>query len=213
MCHCSINCNEWSASLALTGGACWSQSLDVSAGYTSFAVWSERPCSVSFLLCKGERQEVFQEHWGYVATLEFVLFDSAELKVCISFCRSALLADDARAVRKSLKSLKENGLQYEIEKQAPSLFRTAAITARIATFLANLEEFCLIKRRLWMKGKQLISPFVADLQPVCLVSERLDNGSRTWRRSSGSFSTMMRFIQRSKEKFKWQSDFAICILT
>ena len=211
MCSCSVTCNEWSTAVAVDVGSSWSQSLSVSAGYTCFAVWCERPCSISFRFCQGDNEDTFDEHWGQIATLQCLLIDGAEVEITVGSCRTALLADDAKAVQKSLKSLKENGLQYELERQAASLFRTAAITVRVATFLANLDEFCVIKRRLWMKGKQLLSPPAPIKQVVECISCKLDVGSRTWRRSSGSFSTMMRFIQRSKENFKWQSE--ICILT
>jgi hypothetical protein len=202
MCRCAITLNDESFAVGVCRAGCWSQCLTVSGGFTIFTVWCERPCSVSFRLLKIDGEETFEEYWGQLATLEVMLDESADVELGIALSRSALLSEEERTLKSSLQSLKEN----DGEQQADRLFRTAAITTKISTFLANLDEFCVVKRRLWMRVKQLLSPSAPWWHIVESTLLTMEDGSRTWRRSSGSFSTMMRFVQRSKDNFKWQSE-------
>jgi len=55
-------------------------------------------------------------------------------------------------------------------------------------------------------GKKIPLPRVRQKTEVAQMMITIQlRGEKRWKQSSGSFSTMMRFIQRSREEFQWES--------
>lgn len=205
--------NHESSHFEINKGETWHSHIAALPGLLTIVFWSQTPAAVTMRVRSSSVEEI-DEQFGQLTT--FVLHLEAAVEIVLSFAisRRSFVQADKRVMKKALLALKTSSTlkDEEIRKKAAVILKASAMTTKVATFLADEEEFCVVKRKAWMKGKKLPTPVLAFECAIQTLAEYLRNGTRRWRQSSGSFSTMMRFIQRSKDLFKWHSELASLFL-
>lgn len=194
---------------SLNCGEIWTQHFAVTAGLLQVTVWSHFQVSTTL-----SSSGVLVEERGLVTTFDMAVANDTNVTLSIATGRRIFSRHEGKIVSRAVGVLRKVATlrQKEIWKHAELLVRASFLTCRIATFLANEEEYCVVKRKLLMKGKKLPVPRLSALEEARIIAQHLQHGEKKWRQCSGSFSTMMRFIQRAKERFKWQNETFFTVL-
>jgi hypothetical protein len=205
--------NDESSQYEIKTGETWHSHLAARPGLLTIVFWSQAPASVVMRVKRSEFEET-SEQFGQVASFVLNIESSVEIILSFALSRRRFVQADKRVMSKALLALRtpSNVKESEIKKKAAVILRASVMTTKVATFLADEEEFCVVKRKAWMKGKKLPVPILSVECAIQNVFAFLQSGTRRWRQSSGSFSTMMRFIQRSKDLFKWHAELASLFL-
>ena len=211
--HLLLFLNDASTQYDIAGGEMRQFHFAVAQGHLSIVIWCETS-ACSTLRMMGLGTQCIEEQFGKLHSFQLVVDMPLELVLTIAVKRQIFTRAQTRSISKALRILKNPSQTKALDVQAKAalILRASVLTTKVATFLADEEEFCVVKRKAWMKGKKLLLPRLNEPHPIDNISACLQLGDRQWRQCSGSFSTMMRFIQRSKELFKWHAELASLFL-
>lgn len=209
----SLFLNDESSNFEIRSGETWQSHILALPGHLSIVMWSQAPAAVDLRVKTSLREEI-SEQFGRVTSFMMEIDAPVDIVLTVALNRPSFLHDDRRTMQEAIAALKEKQgkTEHDVKKKMAVILRASMMTTKVATFLADQEEFCVVKRKAWMKGKKLPTPMLVFECAVQKLVLFLQVGTRQWRQSSGSFSTMMRFIQRSKDLFKWHAQFASLFL-
>jgi len=186
-------------------GHSWDAELSLSSGEVLFTAWCQN--APIALMIRSNSFEVLDQQWGHVVTASIAVEKSVCLFISLSVNRQVCSTSDAKLIDEATEAMRNLATRQKpgLGACAASLLRASRLTTRVATFLTEDDEFCVIKRKLLTKGKKIPLPRVWQGTDVVRMMAVIQRGEKRWKQSSGSFSTMMRFIQRSREEFQWES--------
>ncbi len=187
--------------------------VEASAGFCSVVTW----CLDSIVALRVESKNFVSEQCGRIASICFHIANSTLVSLSITVCRRQLTGADCECASDLLIALKcfimcdENGAKTSedvssaISIPAHELLRSAKLTFFVTTFLANEEEFYVAKKKN-SKMKRTHAPLISVRIETYPLMRFITSGSKSWRKATASFSTLMRFVQKSRTEFSWVSE-------
>ena len=208
----SVFMNDFSFVGEVELGEVFQLEVDVTHGVISAVAWSLDDAFTFSVMVGG----LLEEQHGKVASMILQVPNDSRAFLTVSVRRRVLSETDracAAALLCTLKYLVSNSesgatasdiLSLALSSPSHELLRAAKMTSFIATFLSKDEEYFVTKRRN-CQLKRASAPKVKRSLSVWTLMHCVRFGSSKWRQSTASFSTLMRFLQKWRLAFHWQT--------
>lgn len=179
---------------------------EIGSGFTAIVAWSSSCEFVSLLIVDSDHRTLDAQR-GQVAVASVFCHATAAIYVQVVMKERLLSQEDANAIDTACRFLNSRGLEGPLSPcGAWKMVRCAWLSSSVQSFVENDEEFCVFKRKLAVSSKKLAVPDVSSSTTVIDLLGEIHTGLKGWKQSSGSFSTLMRFLQKTKEEFSWSSE-------
>lgn len=202
MCRIWLSNNGEAQHSAILPGESWTVELDASEGLCMVTAWAQTG-AVSILVLD-DRFSPLAEACGAVVTAQVILERRTVLTVVLS-ARRRLISKQEENLLSAVPMLISSIHDVATEDEAFAILCAASLSHAVPTFSEGNHFFCVAKRKLACSSKKIPLPNVTKRMSAIEVLQIVREGKCEWKQSSGSFSNLMRFVQKSKEKFHWDA--------
>lgn len=199
--------NGASSAVVVPPGHAFHLAIQLCAGEAVLVFWSTgSPLSVSIADDAGV---ILDEQWGPL--ISCAIGGGRLIRCVVGASRRCLSSADGKlldAAHRGMELANANDGDFDVDAWMRNLVPASRLTTAVSTFFAALEEaeLCVVRRKMSTSAKKIPVPRLRCSASLGEVLGKMKAGSLNWKRSSGSFSTMMRFVQRSKDTFRWEED-------
>lgn len=189
----------------LMNGEAMEVALVVQTGVAAIVAWT---CAeyISLSVVDGNARIVGSQ-LGQVALCVVQCSSATVLRIILAMGQRFVSQHDAHAIDMACRFLSDTMIETPLSPDmAWCMLRCAWLSSAVQSFIEDGSEYCVFKRRLATSSKKLLLPEVVEPTTTIQLLEDIHSGQKEWKQSSGSFSTLMRFLQKTKDEFRWTSD-------